>query len=91
MIDTFKRNSRESIIEKIVFLSSDDALVNYGKHFGLIKLSQEHYPCVSFVWCFSHRLELALKDAVKEVLNPADTALCDLYYIYAKSSKNIEN
>ena len=91
MIDTFKRNSRESIIEKIVFLSSDDALVNYGKHFGLIKLSQEYYNCVSFVWCFSHRLELALKDAVKEVLNPADTALCDLYYIYTKSSKNIEN
>ena len=41
MIDTFKLNSLESVIEKIVFLLSDGALVNYGKHFGFIKLFQE--------------------------------------------------
>ena len=30
---------------------------------------------------------MTLKDAVKEVLEPVDTSLCDLYYLYAKSSK----
>ena len=38
IIDTFKRNSLESGIEKFVFLSSDGALVNCGNHSGLIKL-----------------------------------------------------
>ena len=52
IIDTFKRNSLESVIEEIVFLSSDGASVNCGKHSGLIKLFQEDYPRVSFVWCF---------------------------------------
>ena len=87
IIDTFKKNSLESVIEKIVFLSSDGALVNCGKHSGLIKLFQEDHPLVSFVWCFSHRLELLLKDVVKEVLEPVNTSLCDLYYFKAKSSK----
>ena len=46
------RNSLESVIEEIVFLSSDGTSVNCGKHSGLIKLFQEDYPRVSFVWCF---------------------------------------
>ena len=87
IIDTFKRNSLESVIEKNVFLSSDGSAVNCGKHSGLIKLFQEDYRWVLFVWCFSHRFELALKDVVKEVLEPVDTSLCDLYYLYVKSFK----
>ena len=51
----------------------------------IVFLSSDH-PRVSFIWCFSHRLELALKDVVKELLEPVDTSLCDLY-LYAKSSK----
>ena len=42
----------------------------------------------------SHRLELALKDAVKEVLKPVDTSLYDLYYIctkYSKKNKELKN
>ena len=87
IIDTFKGNFLESVIEKIVFLSSNGASVNCGKHSGLIKLFQEDYSWVSFFWCFSHRLELTLKDVVKEALEPVDTSLCDLYCFYAKSSK----
>ena len=34
IIDTFKRNYLESVIEKIVFLLQDSALVNCGKHSG---------------------------------------------------------
>ena len=44
-----ERNSLESVIEKIVFLLLDGALVNGGKHSGLIKLIQEDYPWVSFI------------------------------------------
>ena len=61
IIDTFKRNSLEPVIEKIFCLLSDGALVNCGKHSGLIKLFQENYLWVLFVWCFSHKFELALR------------------------------
>ena len=70
----------------MLFFSSDGASVNCSKHSGLIKLFQENYPWVSYVWCFSHKLELALKDAIKEVLKSADTSLCDFCYLHAKSS-----
>ena len=73
IIDTFKNFSLECVLEKIVFLSSDGASVNCGKHYGLIRLFQEEYPWMSFIWCFSHRLELALKDALKEFMEPVVT------------------
>ena len=56
---TFKKHWLESVLEKMVFLGSDGALVNSGKNSGLIKLFQEELPRLSFIWCFSHRLELA--------------------------------
>ena len=61
--DYFNENSLESALEKIVFLSSDEASVNCGKNSCLIKIFQEDYPWISFIWCFRHRLELAVKDA----------------------------
>ena len=62
----------ESVLSKIVFLFSDGASVN-GKDSGLIRLLQEDFPWISFIWCFTHRLELALKDALKEFIKPVDT------------------
>ena len=62
---TFHKNSLESVLSKTVFLSSDGASVNSGNDSGLIRLLQEDFPWIFFIWCFSHRLELALKDAVK--------------------------
>ena len=41
----------------------------------------------SLFWCFSHRLELALKDALKEFIEPVDTSLMHLFYLYKKLSK----
>ena len=41
---TFKKHSLESVLEKMVFLGSDGALVNSGKNSGLIKLFQEERP-----------------------------------------------
>ena len=54
------------LLQRTVFLASDGASVNTGVKNGLISLIREETPWVGFVWCFAHRLELALKDALKE-------------------------
>ena len=87
ILSTFKRHGMESVVEKLVFLASDGASVNCGSNSGLIKFFQEDLPWVSFIWCFSHRLELSIKDALKEFMEPVDTSLVHLYYLYTKSSK----
>ena len=88
---TFHKHSLESVLSKIVFLSSDGASVNSGKDSGLIRLLQEDFPWISFIWCFSHRLELAIKDALKEFIEPVDTSLMHLFYCIKNHLKNIEN
>ena len=84
-----KENLLESALEKIAFLSSDRASVDCDKNSGLIKFCQD-YPWISFILCFSHRLELALKDALKEYMEPVNTMLTHLCYLYTKSSKKDE-
>ena len=71
----------------MVFLGSDGALVNSGKNSGLIKLFQEELLWLSFIWCFSHWLELALKDAFNDYIEPVETSLMHLFYSYKQSSK----
>ena len=56
---------------------------------GLISLVRKEFTWVGFIWCFAHRLELALKDALKEWMDPITTCLQDLYYLYEKSSKKL--
>ena len=85
--DSFKEKSLELAVKKIVILSSDGASVNCGKNCGVIKLLEEEYPSISFIWCFSHRLELAPTDALKEYMEPVDKMLTHLYYLYTKLSK----
>ena len=58
----------------------------------LIKLFQEDYSLVLFTLCFSHRLELALKDAIKKVLEPVDVMSQATFIIYMQSlPRNTEN
>ena len=71
----------------MVFLGSDGALVNSGKNSGLIKLFQEELPWLSFIWCSSHRLELTLKDALNDYMEPVETSSMHLFYLYKQSSK----
>ena len=71
------------------FFSLEGVPVNSGKISGLIRLFQEDHPWVYFIWCFSHRLELALKDTLKEFLIPVDKSLRHLYYFYQKFSKRL--
>ena len=48
---------------------------------------RKEYPWISFTWCFSHRFELALKDALKTYMETVDKTLIHLYYLYTKSSE----
>ena len=86
---SFKHNNLENLWKKIIYLSADGASVNSGKDSGLIAKLQEENEWILFVWCFSHRLELALKDALADFTKPVDESLMHLYYLYQKSSKKL--
>ena len=58
--------------------------MNSGMKLGLISLLKEDYDWISFVWCFSHRLELGLKGSLDEFIKPLDKSLIHLYYLYKK-------
>ena len=86
---SFKVNNLAKLWDKIIYLLADGASVNSGKDSGLIVKLQEENEWILFVWCFSHRLELALKDALAEFTKPVDESLTHLYYLYQKSSKKL--
>lgn len=55
---------------------------------GLKGLLTETMPWIVVFWCLAHRLELALKDALKSTLFvQVDELLLRLYYLYEKSPK----
>ena len=66
---TLTRNKLADLWDKLVYLSADGASVNSGKDSGLIAQIQAEHDRVLFVFCFSHRLELALKDALSDFIN----------------------
>ena len=59
----FRKKMLKLVFNNIVFLVSDGASVNCRKDSRLIKLLQEDFHCISFIWCFTHRVKLTLKDA----------------------------
>lgn len=85
--DAFREHELDDCFEKVCFLQSDGASVNCGVKHGLIEFMREELPWVTFIWCISHRLELALKDALKDIMSDVDSVLTNLYYLYKKSSK----
>ena len=89
IFSTFSRHGLDFVLRKMVFLSSDRASVNSGSNSGLIKLFREDYQWLALVWCLRHRPELSLKDALSEFLEPVNTSLTHLFYIYSNSPKNI--
>ena len=55
---------------------------------GVKGLIQSDRPWVVTIWCFAHRLELAIKDALKKTFfSEVDDFLLCVYYIYCKSPK----
>ena len=91
IFDTFKEDKVGDLIPKIKFLSSDGASVNSGKHSGLIRLIQEELPWVSFIWCFSHRLELTLKDSLKSFIDSAESHFFTCFIYIRTHQKKYEN
>ena len=76
--------------DRMVFLASDGANVNSGIKTGLAtKFCKDGIDWLVFVWCLSHRLELALKDSLDDVYTPVKKSFTNLFYLYHKSSKKL--
>ena len=69
----------------VVSLATDNS--STGLKNGLIKHFRDEISWVEFVCFFSHRLELALKDALSEWLNTIATNLQNSHFIHEISSK----
>ena len=66
----FVENYLRHLVFRMVFFASDGANVNSGLKSGLITQFQENgLHWVAFVWCLSHRLELALKDSLADAMS----------------------
>ena len=83
----FEKFNLSSLFDKVVFLSSDGASVNSGKKSGLMSLYRERNEWMTFRWCFSDRLELAVRDSLKYYTSPIDESLLHLFSLYKNSSK----
>ena len=72
---------------KLIGFGCNGANFNMGDN-GVKELIQSDRPWVVTVWCFAHRLELAIKDALKSTyFSDVDDFLWRVYYLYSKSPK----
>ncbi len=72
---------------KLIGFGCDGASVNMGER-GLRGLLCSSRPWLITIWCLSHRLELSLKDALKQTLfTNIDEFLMQIYYVYSKAPK----
>ena len=91
IVNAFTENGMEDALRKIVFFGSDETWTNSGLKSGLITKLKEDFEWVVFVWCLSHRLELAMKDSLKTFMAPIDDSLRHLCYMYTNSSKKTKS
>ena len=74
--------------KKLISFGCDGASANIAAN-GLKGQLEKDVPWILMFWCLYHRLELALKDALKA--NPTflavDEMLLRLYFLYEKSPK----
>ena len=72
---------------KLIGLGTDGASANVAAS-GLKGLVEGRLSWVFWMWCMAHRLELAIKDALKKTaFDLIDELLLRLYYLYEKSPK----
>ena len=72
---------------KLVGVATDGASANIASR-GLKGIVQEKLPWIVWTWCIAHRIELAIKDALKgSAFDLIDEMLLRLYYLYEKSPK----
>jgi hypothetical protein len=82
--------TEEYLKDYLVSVACDGAAVMFGYRGGVKKLLKENFPSVIVWHCASHRLELAVHDAVKTVLgiNRFKSFIDQLYVLYHASIKN---
>ena len=90
------KNSVKSILDsqdftaKLVGFGSDGASVNAGKKEGVKSLIQHENPWITFGWCITYQLELALKDSLKGTdFDDIDDLILKMYYLYKGSPKKL--
>ena len=73
--------------KRLIGFGCDGASVNIGGR-GLKGLLRDGLPWIVVFWCLAHRLELAIKDALKSSLfSQIDELLLRIYYLYEKAPK----
>ena len=73
--------------KKLVGLGTDGASANIANA-GLKGIMEKKIIWVYWMWCLAHRLELAIKNALKGTyFDSIDDMLLRLYYLYEKSPK----
>ena len=73
--------------QKLVGVGTDGAASNIATS-GLKGLVEGRLGWIFWMWCLAHRLELAIKDALKGTcFDLVDEMLLRLYYLYEKSPK----
>ena len=90
LLNTYLHLDEDTVAKKIVGLGCDGASVNTGKKGGVAeKLRTQLNPTIIDIHCMAHRLELAYKDALKNVAlyRKLDDLLTLLYGFYHKSPK----
>ena len=74
---------------RLVGLATDGASANIAKG-GMKGLVETKLSWIFWMWCFAHRMELAIKDALKgSSFDAIDEMLMRLYYLYEKSPKKL--
>ena len=77
----------EATYKKLVILATDGASANIAAS-GLKGLVERQLSWIFWMWCLAHRLELAIKDALKgTTFDEIDDILLKLYYLNKKSPK----
>ena len=74
---------------KLVSATADGANVNMGIYTGALTQLAEIRPWLIKIHCVSHRLELAIKDAVSDIskFQECDSFYISLYYLFKNSGK----
>ncbi|RXN03547.1 E3 SUMO-protein ligase KIAA1586-like [Labeo rohita] len=80
----------EFLGKNLICIATDGAAVLTGRVGGLVTKLKQDFPKVQSIHCLAHRLELAVKDSLKEVAgcNQFEFFISKLYTLYNQSSKN---
>ena len=79
--DSFESLGITDFRSKLVWFGADGASVNMGNREGVIAILRKELPWIIFNWCLSHRLELAVKEALNGTMfDVIDEMLLNIYY-----------